>query len=115
VTKASGSTSTVAAGAIRIGNAVGAVLTDRRVLGPVQARLTCTVGLALCAVSVLVAMFPKVVAYLVAALGLWGGLSLLWRAARLTRFEARAPSKAVERMDEITLRGKPNSTAGDDS
>jgi len=103
VTKGSGSTSSVAAGAIRIGNAVGAVLANRRVLGPVEARLTWAVGFALCAVSVLVAMFPKVVAFFVAALGLWGGLTLLWRAARLARSDARARSKDIERAASVYL------------
>jgi cardiolipin synthase len=77
--RGSGSTGAVAAGAMRIGNAVGAVLTNRRVLGPVQARLTTLVGLVLCAVSVLVAFFPRALAFPMAAVGLWGGLALLWR------------------------------------
>jgi cardiolipin synthase len=78
----SGSASAVAAGAIRLGNAVGAVLNNRRVLGPVEARLTWAIGFVLCAVSLLVALFPKVIAYFVAVLAMWGGLTLLWRAAR---------------------------------
>ena len=85
VTRGSGSTSAVAVGAVRVGNAVGAVLIDRRVLGPVQARLTTVVGLVLCALSVLVAIFPRALAFPAAALGLWGGLALLWRGIRLRR------------------------------
>jgi cardiolipin synthase len=80
-----GSTSAVAAGAMRIGNAVGAVLIDRRVLGPIEARLTTLVGLVLCALAVLVAIFPRALAWPAAALGLWGGLALLWRGVLLHR------------------------------
>jgi cardiolipin synthase len=91
VTRGAGSTGGVAAGAVRIGNAVGAVLSARRVLGPVQARLTTAVGLALCALSVLVAIFPRALAFPAAAIGLWGGLALLWRGIRLHR-EEKAPA-----------------------
>lgn len=81
----SGSTGAVAAGALRFGNAVGAVLTHSRVLGPVEWRLTIAVGLTLSASSVLVFLFPRVLSYPAAVLGLWGGLSLLLRAARARR------------------------------
>ncbi|HEY6559575.1 MAG TPA: phospholipase D-like domain-containing protein [Polyangiaceae bacterium] len=83
--RGSGSTGAVAAGAMRFGNAVGAVLSDRRVLGPVQARLTILVGFVLCVLSVLVAIFPRVLAFPAAAGALWGGLALLWRGIQLRR------------------------------
>jgi cardiolipin synthase A/B len=86
----SGSTGAVAAGAMRIGNAVGAVLRNRRVLGPVQARLTTLVGLVLCGLALLVAVFPRAVAFPAAALGLWSGLALLWRGVQLRRRSKRA-------------------------
>lgn len=85
MTRGSRSTNAIAAGAIRIGNAVGAVLTNRRVLGPVQARLATVVGVVLCALSVLVAFFPRALAFPAAAIGLWGGLALLWRGIQLRR------------------------------
>lgn len=81
----SGSAGAVAAGALRISNAVGTVLANRRVLGPVEWRLMSSVGLTLCALSVLVALFPRSLAYPAAALGLWGGVALLWKAVRLRR------------------------------
>jgi cardiolipin synthase len=83
--RGSGSTSAVAAGALRVGNAVGAVLTNRRVLGPVQARLTTLMGLVLCGLSVLVFVFPRALALPAAAVGLWGGMALLWRGVQLRR------------------------------
>ena len=93
-----GSAGAVAAGALRIGNAVGSVLTNRRVLGPIERRLTSGVGLVLCALSVLVALFPRAFAYPVAALGLWAGFSLLWRAIRLRR--APNPSAPVSQASK---------------
>jgi cardiolipin synthase len=75
----SGSAGTVTAGAVRIGSAVSAVLATRRVLGPVQTRLTTLVGALLCGLSVGIAIFPRVLAFPIAAIGLWGGLALLWR------------------------------------
>jgi cardiolipin synthase len=85
IRRGSGSAGAVAAGALRIGNAVGTVLTNRRVLGPIEWRLTSGVGLALCALSLLIALFPRAFAYPVAALGLWGSVLLLWKAIRLRR------------------------------
>jgi cardiolipin synthase A/B len=97
MTRGSGSTSTAAAGAMRIRNAVGAVLTDRRVLGPVQARLTTVVGLVLCAVAVLVAIFPRALAFPAAVVGLWGGLALLWRGVQLRRSFKQARANGQRR------------------
>jgi len=80
-----GSTSQAAAGAMRIGNAVGAAFTDRRVLEPIEARLAITTGLLLCAVSMLVAFIPQALAFPLVALGAWGGLALLYKGYELRR------------------------------
>lgn len=101
--RVSGSSGAVAAGALRASNVVGAVLAKRRVLGPIEARLTTVAGLVLSALSVLVAIFPRALAFPVAAIGLWGGLALLWRGAQLRRrlrrvssAEADVPSRRFE-------------------
>ena len=99
LTHGSGSAGAIAAGAVRIGNAVGAVLTNRRVLGPVQARLTTLVGLVVCALSVLVAIFPRVLAWPAAAIGLWGGFALLWRGVQLRRRSKHAPASEGHGVD----------------
>ncbi len=75
----------VTAGAVRLGHAIGAALTDRRVLGPVEARLAGFAGLLLCALAALVAVFPRALAYPAAAIAVWGGLALLWKGMRLSR------------------------------
>jgi cardiolipin synthase len=80
-----GSASGAAAGALRIGNAIGAVFTERRTLGPAEARLAVTAGLLLCAFSLLFALFPEALAFPLAALGAWGGVALLYRGYELYR------------------------------
>lgn len=101
-----GGSNAVAAGAMRIGNAVGTVFTDRRVLGPVQARLTFVVGLLLCALAVLVALFPRALAYPAAGVGLWIGLALLWRGAQLHKTSKQEQARHANgtRGDETLTR-----------
>jgi cardiolipin synthase len=84
-TSGDGSGGRVAAGALRIGNAVGAAFADRRVLGSVEARVAAVVGLLLCLASILFLLLPRVLQYPVVVLCAWGGLSLLHRAVRLRR------------------------------
>lgn len=80
-----GSTTRATAGAVRLGNAIGAVLANRRVLGPIEARLMVTSGVLGIVVAVLIALFPRAVAYPLAVLGAWSGLALLYRGVRLYR------------------------------
>ena len=80
-----GSASGAAAGALRIGNAIGAAFTDRRALGPVEARLAATAGFFLCALSALFAVFPRALAFPCAILAAWGGIALLYRSYALHR------------------------------
>lgn len=80
-----GSAGRAAAGALRIGNTIGAAFTDRRVLGPVEARLMTTGGIALTGLAVLFALFPRAAAYPAAIVAAWGGLALLYRGYRLWR------------------------------
>src|SRR4026207_726888 len=66
-----------AAGLLRIGNTVGAAITNRRVLEPVEARIMIVAALVLLAVGVVVALFPTVLAYPLAAGAKWGGGAVL--------------------------------------
>jgi cardiolipin synthase len=70
---------------MRIGNAIGAAFTNRRTLGPVEARLAVTSGLVLLALAALFAVFPRVLAYPVVGLVAWIAGSLLYRGYRLHR------------------------------
>jgi cardiolipin synthase A/B len=84
-TSGGGSGGRAAAGAIRIGNAVGAAFTDRRVFHPQEGRFVVAAGLVLLGLAVLFAWFPKLAAYpLVAVLG-WISLALLYRSDKLRR------------------------------
>ena len=82
-TAGTGSAGPVAVGAVRLGNAVGAAFTNRRVLEPVEARLLLAVALAVLALATLLAVFPRLIAYPLAALFGWIGAALLYRAWKL--------------------------------
>ncbi len=83
MTSGGGSGGRAAAGAIRIGNAVGAAFTNRRVLEPVEARLMLVAGLLLLGLAVLMWFFPRALTYPLIVILLWISLALLYRAYRL--------------------------------
>ncbi|MFO7286422.1 MAG: phospholipase D-like domain-containing protein [Gammaproteobacteria bacterium] len=85
-----GSASRAAAGAIRIGNTIGAAIANRRLLGPVEARLATFGGGLLVGLALLFAVFPRILAYPVALIAAWGGLALLVRGGKLWRERRRA-------------------------
>jgi cardiolipin synthase len=80
-----GSAGRAAAGAVRIGNAIGAAFTNRRALGPIEARLALSAGFSLCLLSIVFAVFPQALAYPLVFIGAWAGISLLYRGYRLRR------------------------------
>ena len=88
-TSSGGSTGRVAAGAMRLGRAVGAALSDRRVLDAVEARMTMGTGLALLVAALMIAIFPLALAYPLAAFAAWVGIALLSRSYRLRRDRKR--------------------------
>ena len=88
-----GSASRAAAGAVRIGNAIGAAFTNRRALGPIEARLAFMTGLLLCVLSIAFAVFPHALVYPLAAIGIWGGIALIYRGYRLRRAQKPAESR----------------------
>ena len=95
MTSGGGSFGRATAGALRIGNAVGAAFTDRRVLEPVEARMMTGVAALLIAAAVLFALFPGVIAYPLAIVLVWLGLALLYRSVRLRR-ESKLKSDASD-------------------
>lgn len=80
------------AGAIRIGNAVGAALGGHRILGPFEATTLLVPGLALLLVGALFVAFPRVVAFPLAIVAAWLGVALLIAAGRARR-RADRPSR----------------------
>lgn len=84
----------VAAGAARLGHALGAAFVNTRVLGPVEARLMAVTALILIALAILFAIFPLVLVYPVVGLLAWISLSLLTRAWTLFRQRKRDADEA---------------------
>ncbi len=80
-----GSVSRAAAGAIRLGSAVGAAFTDRRTLEPIEARLVTLSGIVLLALAAVWWFVPAVLIYPVMVLSAWVGLTLVWKGIRLFR------------------------------
>jgi cardiolipin synthase len=80
-----GSASRAAAGALRIGNTVGAAMSNHRVLGPAEAGIMVVVGAVLLLLIAVGLMWPLVVVVPLALMGLWIAISLLVRAYLLRR------------------------------
>jgi cardiolipin synthase len=90
---AQGSSGRVVAGAVRIGNTVGAAITNRRVLEPVEARIALAAGGLLLGVAALVIAQPRGFAYTVAAIAVWLAIALLARGAALLRIRHRTKDR----------------------
>lgn len=86
-----------AAGALRIGNAVGAAFTNRRVLEPVEARLILLTGVLLFAASALVWFFPKALSYPLSVILAWISIALIYKAYKL-RTRKPEPATDAERV-----------------
>lgn len=80
---AGGRSSRAAAGVLRIGNTVGAAITNHRVLGPAESRIMCGAGLAMLAFTLIAYRWPGVVEWPAVVIGGWVALSLLARSWRL--------------------------------
>lgn len=74
-----------AAGALRIGNTVGAAFGNRRILGPAESGMMFSVALGFVSFAVLALLFPLAVIVPLAMLALWIGVTLLVRAWRLRK------------------------------
>jgi cardiolipin synthase len=98
----SGSSSRAAAGAIQIGRTVGAAITNRRVLGPAEARIMASSGLLLLVASVVAIFWPRVIAAPLAGIGAWLAVSLFIRAFRLHREGKREESELKSARDETS-------------
>ena len=82
-----------AAGAVRIGNVLGAALANRRVIEPIETRLLAWTGFGLFVLAALFVAFPRVFAYPAGVILAWLALALLYRSYRLHRGrnQSRAP------------------------
>jgi cardiolipin synthase len=89
MTSGGGSGGRAAAGAVRIGNTVGAAFTNRRVLDAVEARLMTMTGVFFLILAALFALFPHVLIYPLLIIFAWFGGALLYRSYKLHRESLR--------------------------
>lgn len=87
---AGGSAARAAAGALRLGNTVGAAIADRRVLGPAEAGIMTGAGLGLLGLALIGVLWPLVIALPLALLAGWAAVSLLIRARALRATASRS-------------------------
>jgi cardiolipin synthase A/B len=80
-----GSAGRAAAGLLRISNTVSAAVTNQRKLEPVETRIMLAVAIVLVIVGALAAVFPKLIAYPIAAIVTWIAGALFYRSYRLRR------------------------------
>ena len=85
-----GSPGRLAAGAVGLGSAMSAAVTNHRVLGPAEARVMAGGGGLLLTLAALAIAFPRAVTVPLAVLCLWIGAALLVRAWRLRAGRGRA-------------------------
>ncbi|HST51202.1 MAG TPA: phospholipase D-like domain-containing protein [Pyrinomonadaceae bacterium] len=78
-----GSASRAAAGVIGVGSAVNAAITNRRVLGPAEARVMFFAAAILFALSAIAVKWPRGITYPLAFLGVWMSVALFMRAYKL--------------------------------
>ena len=87
-----GSPGRIAAGAAGLGSTVSAAITNRRALGPAEAKVMAVGGVLLLTLSLLAILYPLVVTLPLAAVGSWIAATLLIRAIRLRTGDAPPPS-----------------------
>lgn len=105
----SGSVGRAAAGAFSVGSALGAALTDRRMLGPAEAGLLFLMSAVAGIIGVVGALWPRVLAWPVAFVALWSGLAWVAKGVALRRGRRSGPH--VEQLDDVRQRGAPPSAA----
>ncbi|MFI4970111.1 MAG: phosphatidylserine/phosphatidylglycerophosphate/cardiolipin synthase family protein [Lysobacterales bacterium] len=84
-----GSSSRAAAGALRLANSIGAAITNRRVLGPAESAPLLAAGLALLVAAAIAAIWPRLIAWPLALLAMWIGISLIARYVNARRKRTR--------------------------
>jgi cardiolipin synthase len=102
-----GSAGRAAAGAISVGSAVRAAITNRRVLGPAEARIMAGAGGALLLLSLAAMKWPRGFIYPLALFAAWSALALFIRSYRLHRRGVREwhEKQAKKGRDAEALKG----------
>ena len=105
----SGSAGRAAAGAVSVGSALGAALTNRRTLGPAEAGLLGTMALLVFGIAVVAALWPRAIAWPLAIIGAWLAISWLLKSLSLLRGARRGPE--IEAKPDAVPRGESGVTA----
>ena len=104
----SGSAGRAAAGAVSVGSALGAALTNRRTLGPAEAGLLGTMAMLVFGITLVATLWPRAIAWPLAIIGAWLAISWLLKSLSLWRRGRRGPE-----MDAAPL-PRPPGRGGDD-
>jgi cardiolipin synthase len=83
--RTAGSAGRAAAGAVSVGSALSAALTNRRTLGPVEPGFLLKMALLAVLIGVVAALWPWVIAWPLAFILVWLGLAWLAKSASLKR------------------------------
>ena len=109
---ASGSAGRAAAGAFSVGSALGAALTDRRILGPAEAGLLFLMAAVAVAIGVVGALWPRILAWPLALIAIWSGLAWIAKGIALRRARGRTrevqPDDARPGMDTLSEQPRAN-------
>jgi cardiolipin synthase len=99
-TSRKGSATRAAAGVIGVGSAVGAAITNRRVLGPAEAQVMAGAAALLLLLSVVAVKWPRGITYPLSFFGTWVALALFIRAYKLHKGAGaeREKEKGKERV-----------------
>jgi cardiolipin synthase len=100
-----GSANRAAAGAIAVGNAIGAAVTNRRALGAAEAALMMWSGAILFAVAAIGFIFPKALAYPVTFICAWVALTLFYKAFKARK--GRPSPQAIPERRETKIAPRP--------
>jgi len=96
---ASGSAVRAAAGAISVGNAMGAALTNRRLLGPAESGLLVKLAALSLAIAFIAFVWPRTLSIPLVIIAVWLGLAMLGKAWALRRQRAQSPPRRRDRDD----------------
>ena len=98
----SGSAGRAAAGAVSVGSALGAALTNRRALGPAEAGLLLLMAVTAAVIGVVAAIWPRVLAWPLAFIALWLAAAWGMKAYALHRGRRSANCPApIAKLDEV--------------
>jgi cardiolipin synthase len=96
----SGSAGRVAAGALSVGNTIGAAMTNHRILGPAEAKIMAWAGVALLIFAALAALWPPLLVVPFALGATWLSIALLIHAYRLHRAARSQPRHPTDGADK---------------